>query len=67
MNEWLKSIPLYWGTVMAVAGFVAILVWAWFRPRDYIFRGAADRRWWRDLRIWATLLLILQIVLYLIF
>ncbi len=67
MDEWLKSIPLYWGKITAVAAFVGIIIWAWFRPKKYIFQGAPDQRWWRDLRIWTTVLLGLQIVIYLSF
>lgn len=67
MYDWLKSIPLFWGKILAVAGFAIIILWAWLRPRGYILSGAPDRRWWRDLRIWTTLLLVMQIILYLSF
>ena len=67
MYEWLKSIPLFWGTITAVAGFAVMIIWAWFRPKSYIFKGAPDQRWWRDLRIWTTVLLGLQIIIYLSF
>ncbi|UCH95877.1 MAG: hypothetical protein JSV88_03265 [Candidatus Aminicenantes bacterium] len=67
MYEWLKSIPLFWGKITAVVLFVGIVIWAWFRPKKYIFKDAPDQRWWRDLRIWTTVLLGLQIIIYLSF
>ena len=67
MNDWLSRIPLYWAVVVAVALFAGIAVWAWFRPASYIYAGAPDRARWRDLRIWATVLMLIQIVLYVIF
>jgi len=62
-----EKIPLFWGKVVAIIFFLAVILWAWRRPRAYVFEGAPDQRGWRDLRIWATLLLIVQIALYLIF
>jgi hypothetical protein len=67
MDEWLKSIPLYWGKITAAVLFAGMIFWAWFRPRNFIFNDAPDRRWWRDLRIWTTVLLGLQIIIYLSF
>lgn len=67
MSEWLHGIPLGWARVLAVILFGGTIVWAWFRPREYIFRGAPTQRRWRDLRIWATILMLIQIFLYLRF
>jgi len=67
MYEWLKSIPLFWGKIIAVVLFAGIVIWAWFRPKEYIYKEAPDKRWWRDLRIWTTVLLALQIIIYLSF
>ena len=67
MNEWLASLPLWWGKVIAVAFFLAIAVWAWRRPRSYIYSDAPDAHRWRDLRPWASLLMVVQTLLYLAF
>lgn len=40
-------------------GLAALLV-----PRDYIYRGAPDRRLWRDLRWWAAGLVAVHIAVY---
>ena len=67
MSEWLAGIPLVWGKVIAVIAFVGIAIWAWKRPRSFVYQGAPDSSAWRDLRIWATVLLAVQIVIYLSF
>ncbi|OPX22923.1 MAG: hypothetical protein B1H03_03145 [Planctomycetales bacterium 4484_113] len=67
MSEWLHSIPLYWAEVIGVLLFLAVIVFAWLMPREFVFGDALDQAGWRDLRIWATLICLIQIGLYLIF
>ncbi|MFB0565368.1 MAG: hypothetical protein ACETWK_06790 [Candidatus Aminicenantaceae bacterium] len=67
MAEWLKSLSLVWGKIIAIVFFVSMIIWAWFRPRSFIFHEAPNTRRWRDLRIWAAVFLGLQIIIYLIF
>ena len=67
MINWLAGIPLLWGKIFAVATFVGVIIWVWFRPKRFIFLGAPDKRKWRDLRIWASILMIIQIIIYLSF
>lgn len=67
VSHWLGDLSLVWGKVIAVIAFVGIAVWAWRRPRSFIFQGALDSRRWRDLRLWASILIAAQIVIYLIF
>ena len=67
MAGWLAGISLIWGKVFAVFFFVGMIVWTWFRPRKYIYEDSPDKNRWRDLRIWATILLGIQVVLYIVF
>lgn len=67
MAGWLASIPLFWGKVFAAAFFVGMIVWAWLRPRKYIYEDSPDEKRWRDLRIWASVLLGIQVILYVVF
>ncbi len=67
MIEWLSKIPLGWGKIITIAGFAGIVVWVWIRPKIFILEGAPDDKWWRDLRIWASVAMGVQIVLYMIF
>ena len=67
MSEWLAELPLVWGKVVAVVAFVGIAVWAWKRPKSFVYQGAPDSKRWRDLRLWASILMVVQIVIYLSF
>lgn len=67
MGDWLAGLPLWWGKVIAVAFFLGIAVWAWRRPRSYIYKDAPDNHGWRDLRVWASVLMAIQTLLYLAF
>ena len=67
MNDWLSKVPLHWGKIVTLVGFAGMILWAWFRPKTYIYQGAPDNRKWRDLRIWATFALGAQILLYALF
>lgn len=67
MSDWLTNLSLGWGKVVAVVAFVGIAVWAWKRPRSFIYQEAPDQSRWRDLRIWASILMVTQILIYLSF
>lgn len=67
MSEWLAGLPLVWGKIIAIVAFFGIAIWAWKRPRGFIFQGAPDSARWRDLRLWASILMAIQIVIYLSF
>jgi hypothetical protein len=67
MGDWLAELPLMWGKVIAVVAFIGIAIWAWARPKSFIYHGAPDSARWRDLRVWATVLMVVQIVIYLSF
>ncbi len=67
MIDQLAELPLWWGKVVAVICFVGIAIWAWLRPRSFIFEDAPDNNRWRDLRVWASVLMGIQIVIYLAF
>jgi hypothetical protein len=67
MFEWIHDLPLWSAKVGAVVLFLLILSATWVIPRKDIYSGAPDRARWRDLRIWATLLILAQFVLYSIF
>jgi hypothetical protein len=67
MGDWLSGLPLWWGKVIAIVFFVGIAVWAWRRPRSYIYQDAPSDHRWRDLRMWASVLMAIQCLLYLAF
>ncbi len=67
MNEFLYSIPVYWGKILAVLFFIAMAVFALKLPKKFIMQGSPDNERWRDLRLWAVVLMASQIIIYLIF
>lgn len=67
MYDWLVDLPLVWARILAVVAFTGMVLWAWLRPRSFIYEGAPDGHWWRDLRIWASLCMVIQIIIYLSF
>jgi hypothetical protein len=73
MGDWLKSMLYFeWligthinlASYVMVAVFVFTAIWAWTFSYSYIMEDAPTRRRWRDLRIWAVVLLAVQTVLY---
>ena len=66
IDEWLGQLPMSVAIASAVGLYVIALLWVWLLRRDFIFRGAPDRRWWRDLRIWATVVVLPYIAVYLL-
>ncbi len=47
--------------------FGLVLLLTWTLPTRFVWSGAPDRSRWRDLRIWATILTGIQMILYAIF
>ncbi|MCZ6792339.1 MAG: hypothetical protein O7J95_01850 [Planctomycetota bacterium] len=45
--------------------FVLLLGGVYLLPRIYIFRGAPSTRRWRDLRLWALVLVVIHVAIYL--
>ncbi len=67
MFEWIHDLPLWAAKIGAVILFLLVLVATWLIPGEDIYSGAPDRARWRDLRLWATLLIFAQFLLYSIF
>lgn len=59
--------PLWWANAFTIALFVAIAVGCWLVKPEAIFGDAPDQARWRDLRVWATALICIQVFIYYIF
>lgn len=65
--QWLAGVPLEWAKAAALVTFIGIGLAAWLFPKAYIFEGAPTISWWRDIRWWASGILVIQIILYMVF
>lgn len=66
LDRWLISLPMGVAQAAVLGLFVLTGIWLWTLKKDYIYLGAPDRAAWRDLRIWATLVLLPYIAVYVI-
>ncbi len=67
MINLLSQIPIVWVKVIIVVIFLGLVIWMWLTPKEYIFKSSPDNKKWRDLRIWGTLIIIFQTIIYLLF
>lgn len=65
LDLWLDSLPMWMAKASAVGLFVLAGIWAVSLRREFVFLGAPNQKRWRDLRIWAVLLLMLYTTVYL--
>lgn len=66
MREVVKGIALWWVKRFTVLGFVLIAAVVWLVRRETVFAGVADRKWWRDLRLWTVVVVATQVIIYLL-
>ena len=67
MADFFASIPLVYAKIITCILYLLLAFWVLRRPKSYIYKEAPTESWWRDLRIWAILLIGIQIFLYIIF
>ncbi len=67
IDEWLGGVSMSVAMACCLGLFIVALIWVWFLKRDFVFRGAPDQAWWRDLRVWATGVVIPYVVVYYLF
>lgn len=64
IDKWLASLPMSVALGCAVGLYVAAVIWVWTLRREFIYLGAPDQKKWRDLRIWATLVVVPYVLIY---
>lgn len=64
LDAFLNSLPMWAAQASAIGLFVFAGIFAWCMPRRFIYLGAPDQALWRDLRIWATLVLVPYVLIY---
>jgi hypothetical protein len=65
--SFLSRIPVFYARIIICSLYLLLLIWVLRRPKSYILREAPNKKGWRDLRIWAVILIVFQIALYVIF
>lgn len=65
--NWLHGISIAWGRFLIIVAFIVPLVFAFTMKRKYIYQGAKDNAWWRNLKIWVLVIVAVQIAIYLYF
>lgn len=63
----LSTLPVAWANYISIAGFLFLGVLVWLIPQRLIYAEAENQSRWRDIRIWASVLITLQLALYTIF
>ncbi len=63
----MEALPLGLVKVLFIGLFIGLAVWAVTLSADYIYQGSEDRPRWKDVRIWAAVVIGLEVIPYLVF
>ena len=58
------ELPVIWANYISIAMFLALGVGVWNIPKSAVVPEEYEGQFWRDLREWATGLIVFQMVLY---
>lgn len=67
IDNWLGSLPMSVAMACALGLYAIAVIWVWRLQKEFVFRGAPDQKKWRDLRIWATLVVVPYVAVYILF
>ena len=67
MIGWLQSLPAEWGNYVSILLFVGLGVMVWLIPIKAITAELQSPQKWQDIRWWATVLIALQLGIYIVF
>ena len=65
--DWLKSVSPESAKIVFLVLFVVIALLVLMIPREDIYEGVKNPRWWHNLKLWALGVLLLIFVTYCIF
>jgi len=63
----LSTLPVAWANYLSILGFLVLGTLVWLIPKKVIFTEAPDQSRWRDMRLWASVLIAMQLALYTLF
>lgn len=61
------DLPVEWANYLSIVGFLFLAGVVWSIPKHRVYAGAPDMARWRDFRIWASVLIVIQLTLYSVF
>ena len=67
MMEWLQSWPVWWANAATQVMFLLIGLAVFAVPKHVFMADAPDQARWRDVRLWAVALVVLQLGIYALF
>jgi len=65
--NWLQNVSDGWAKFFVLMAFIAPLIFALTLKKSYIYQGAGDRAWWRNLKLWVLVVVLTQVAIYLFF
>ena len=65
--NWLSGVSVGWGKFITIMAFIAPMIFALTMKKKYIYQGAQDGAWWRNLKIWVFVIVAVQVAIYLYF
>ena len=63
----MDNLPLWWASLGTVIIFLVLLILNWTVRKTSFMSDAPDEANWRDLRVWATVLIFIQLAIYFVF
>ena len=63
--HWTQNFETWMIKACFIAFFVSIACFVVWQKKEFVYMGAPDQARWRDLRIWALAILVLQTMIYL--
>ncbi len=67
MIELLQTAPVWWANATTQVMFVLIALAVYAVPKRVLMEDAPDQSRWRDVRLWAVLLVLAQLGIYALF
>lgn len=65
LDNFLAGVPLSIAKLVTISLFVGAGIWVFSLRREFVYLGAPDQAKWRDLRVWAGIVLVPYILVYL--
>jgi hypothetical protein len=62
--NWANHVPEVWARVFIITAFFIPFVFALTMKKEYIMKGAGDKKKWRDLKLWILILVDFQTLIY---